>query len=102
MFTLLISPFGFAPTKVGYNQYVKAGGSMEYASFKVFERRTAKEIAAEKITRFYAAMHYYYDQSIYYKSIGDQAQYELMVEACDIRAKQLGEAHRELVLLESN
>jgi hypothetical protein len=89
-------PTSFAASKIGYKKYLLAGGTLDYASFRVYERRSLKEIAAEKINRFHAAMIYHYDQAMYYKSIGEQDQYELNMLACDIRSKHLTEAHREL------
>ena len=94
-----ILPLSFSANKVGYKQYLKAGGILDYSSFRVYERRTANEVIAEKINRFHEAMIYAYDQAVYYKSIGDQAMYELHMYTADVRAKHLGEAHQELALL---
>lgn len=94
-----ILPSSFAATKVGYKKYLAAGGALDYSSFRVYERRSAVEVAAEKINRFHAAMVYAYDQAVYYKSIGDQAMYELHMHTADVRAKHLGEAHKELASL---
>jgi hypothetical protein len=41
-------------------------------------------------------MVYAYEQAMYYKSIGDDSQYELNIYTSDIRSKQLSEAHKEL------
>jgi len=91
-----IFPSSFSANKVGYKQYLKAGGALQYADFMVYERRTPVEVCAEKINRFHAAMVYSYDQAMYYKSIGDQAMYELHMHTADVRAKHLSEAHKEL------
>ncbi len=94
-----ILPLSFSANKVGYKKYLKAGGVLDYSSFRVYERRTSTEVIAEKINRFHEAMIHSYDQAVYYKSIGDQVMYELHMHTADIRAKHLGEAHQELSLL---
>ena len=81
-----IFPSSFSANKVGYKQYLKAGGAMQYADFMVYERRTPVEVCAEKINRFHAAMIYSYDQ----------AMYELHMHTSDVRASHLSEAHKEL------
>lgn len=91
-----ILPSSFAANKVGYKKYLAAGGALDYSSFRVYERRTPIEVAAEKINRFHAAMIYAYEQAVYYKSIGDQAMYELNMFTADVRANHLAEAHKEL------
>ena len=98
-FFMSILPLSFSANKVGYKKYIKAGGALQFCDFMVYERKNSIEVIAEKINRFHSAMIYSYDQSIYYKSIGDQSMYELHTQTADIRAKQLGEAHRELNLL---
>jgi hypothetical protein len=91
-----ILPTSFSSNKVGYKKYLKAGGCLLFADFMVYERRTPIEVCAEKINRFHTAMIYSYDQAIYYKSIGDLTMFYLHIHTSDIRAKQLGEAHKEL------
>lgn len=91
-----ILPSSFSANKVGYKKYLKAGGVLSLSDFIVFERRTPEQICAEKINRFHAAMVYYYDQAMYYKSIGDKAMYELYMYTSEVRAKHLSEAHKEL------
>lgn len=91
-----VLPSSFSPNKSGYKKYLLAGGGLDYASFRVYERRSAIEIAAEKINRFHSAMLYAYDQAMYYKSIGDQEMYELNMYTADVRAKHLSDAHAEL------
>ena len=93
-----VLPSSFSANKSGYKKYLTAGGGLDYSAFRVYERRNAIEIAAEKINRFHAAMLYAYDQAIYYKSIGDEAMYELNMHTADVRAKHLAEAHQELDL----
>jgi hypothetical protein len=100
MIDLIVSPLSFAPTKVGYKQYVKAGGAMQLASFQVFERRTKRQILAENIDRAYNAMMYNYDLSYLALQDCDGDAYILYTDTADIRAKQLGEYHRELALLD--
>lgn len=102
MTDLLVSPLSFAPTKVGYKQYIKAGGVMQLASFQVFERRTKHQILAENINRVHAAMLYNYDLSYLALQDCDGNAYILYTDIADIRAKQLGEYHQELRLLETN
>lgn len=99
MTDLIVSPVSFSPTKVGYKQYVKAGGAMQLASFQVFERRTKLQILAENIDRVYNAMHYNYDLAILALQDCDGDAYILYIDACDVRAKQLGEYNQELALL---
>ena len=72
---------------------------MQYADFMVYERRTPIQVCAEKINRFHDAMIYAYDQAVYYKSIGDQAMYDLHMYNADVRSKHLSEAHQELASL---
>jgi hypothetical protein len=95
-----ILPLSFSANKVGYKKYLKSGGGLLFADFIAYERRTAKEILAEKINRFHSAMIYSYDQSVYYKSIENVNMYELHTYTCEVRAKQLGEVHQELRELE--
>jgi hypothetical protein len=101
MVDLVVSPLSFAPTKVGYKQYLKAGGSMQLASFQVFERRTKKQIIADNINRVHAAMLYAYDQAILCLQDCDGDGYILYIDTADIRAKQLREYHQELTLLDN-
>jgi hypothetical protein len=91
-----ILPLSFSANKAGYKKYLKAGGCLLFGDFMVYERRTAAEVLAEKINRLHSAMIYSYDQAIYYKSIGEQSMYDLHIYTSDVRAKQLGEANREL------
>ena len=99
MADLVVSPLSFAPTKVGYKQYLKAGGSMQLASFQVFERRTKKQIIADNINRVHSAMLYAYDQAMLSLLDCDGAAYILYIDTADIRAKQLADYHKELNLL---
>lgn len=99
MVDLLVSPLSFASTKVGYKQYLKAGGSMQLASFQVFERRTERQIIADNMNRVYDAMMYAYDQSILCLQDCDADGYILYTDTADIRAKQLAEWHKKLSLL---
>ncbi len=101
MVDLVVSPLSFAPTKVGYKQYVKAGGAMELASFQVFERRSKRQILAENIDRVYNAMLHNYDLAMLSLKDCDGDGYILYIETADIRAKQLGEYHQELTLLDN-
>ena len=97
-FFMSTRPSSFSANKIGYKKYLAAGGNLDYADFRVYERRSAIEIAAEKINRFHAAMIYYYDQAMLAKSQGDQEYYELMMYTSEVRAKQLSQAHQELDL----
>ena len=69
MVDLVVSPLSFAPTKVGYKQYLKAGGAMQFASFQVFERKTKTQILWYKKDRLLSAMISAYDQA--YLSLKD-------------------------------
>ena len=100
MTDLFVSPLSFSPTKVGYKQYLKAGGAMQLASFQVFERRTKRQILAENIDRAYNAMLYNADLAFLALQDCDGDAYILYTDTADIRAKQLGEYHRELALIE--
>ena len=101
MVDLVVSPLSFAPTKVGYKQYVKAGGAMELASFQVFERRSKRQILAENIDRVYNAMMFNADLAYLALQDCDGDAYILYTDTADIRAKQLGEYHQELTLLDN-
>ena len=101
MVDLLVSPLSFAPTKVGYKQYLKAGGSMQLANFQVFERRTKRQILAENIDRVYNAMLHNYDLAMLSLKDCDGDGYILYTDTADIRAKQLCEYHQELTLLDN-
>lgn len=101
MVDLVVSPLIFAPTKVGYKKYLKAGGSMQLASFQVFERRTKREILAENIDRAYNAMLYNADLAFLALQDCDGDAYILYTDTADFRAKQLGEYHQELNLLDN-
>jgi hypothetical protein len=91
-----VLPSSFSANKLGYKKYLNNGGILDYSSFRVWERRTPIEICAEKIDRLHSAMLYAYDQAIYYKSIEDQAMYELNMYTLDVRSKHLSQAHQEL------
>jgi hypothetical protein len=91
-----VLPSSFPANKLGYKKYLNNGGVLDYSSFRVWERRTPIEICAEKIDRLHNAMLYSYNQAIYYKSIGDEAMYELHMYTSEVRSKQLSEAHQEL------
>ena len=102
MTDLIVSPLSFAPTKVGYKQYLKAGGSLQLASFQVFERRTKLQILAENINRVHAAMLYNYDLAILALKDCDHKAYILYMDTAAIRGKQLTEYHQELSLLQES
>ena len=101
MVDLLVSPLSFAPTKVGYKQYLKAGGSMQLASFQVFERRTERQVIADNINRVYDAMLYNADQAYLSVQDCDGEAYILYTDIADIRSKQLAEWHEKLSLLDN-
>ncbi len=88
MVDLVVSPLSFAPTKVGYKQYVKAGGAMQFASFQVFERRTEIEILLDKADRLHNAVQYHNEQDLYYKSINDSDGRKLHLASYEIRLGQ--------------
>jgi len=83
-----ILPSSFSPNKIGYKKYLNAGGGLDYASFKVYERRTKSEIEKELSDRLYNAMMHHYDMAIFYQNQGDQEMSDLHMTTCDIRAKQ--------------
>ena len=101
MVDLVVSPLSFAPTKVGYKQYLKSGGVMQYPSFVIFERRTEKQIIAENINRVHSAMLYAYDQAILCLKDCDSDGYILYMDTAEIRSKQLAEYHQKLSLLDN-
>ncbi len=101
MVDLVVSPKDFAPTKVGYKQYLKAGGGMQLADFQVFERRTKKQVLADNINRVYNAMNYHYDMFFYYKNIGELETSTMHWQSMEIRANQLSEYHKQLSLLDN-
>lgn len=96
MVDLVVSPLSFAPTKLGYKQYLKAGGALDFASFQVFERRSEKEVLIDKSNRMYNAMHYHYDMFFHYNNIGDKKTALMHWESMEIRAKQHSELMQSL------
>jgi uncharacterized protein (UPF0276 family) len=88
MLDLVVSPVSFAPTKVGYKQYIKAGGAMQFANFQVFERRTEIEILLDKAERLYNAVNYHNSQDEYYKSINDSEGRKIHLASYEIRLDQ--------------
>ena len=88
MVDLLVSPLSFAPTKVGYKQYLKAGGALLLPDFIVFERRTEVEILLAKADRLHNAVNYHNSQDEYYKSIGDSEGRKIHLESYEIRLNQ--------------
>jgi hypothetical protein len=94
-----ILPTSYQPTKNGYKKYTADGGALDYANFRVWERRSPLQIIEEDINRFHGAMIYAYDRAMYYKSIGDEVQYELNMYTSEVRAKHLAQAHQQLELL---
>ena len=96
MVDLVVSPLSFAPTKVGYKQYVKAGGAMQFASFQVFERRTEIEIMLDKADKLHNAVQYHNEQDLYYKSINDSDGRKLHLASYEIRLGQYIDVIRQL------
>ena len=96
MVDLVVSPLSFAPTKVGYKQYVKAGGAMQFASFQVFERRTEIEILLDKADKLHNAVQYHNEQDLYYKSINDSDGRKLHLASYEIRLDQYIDVIRQL------
>jgi hypothetical protein len=88
MVDLVVSPVSFAPTKVGYKQYVKSGGALLFPDFMVFERRTEIEILLDKAERFHNAANYHNEQDLYYKSIGDSEGRKIHLASYEIRLGQ--------------
>jgi hypothetical protein len=96
MVDLVVSPLSFAPTKVGYKQYIKAGGAMQFSSFQVFERRSKTEVLLDKAERLYNAVQYHNEQDLYYKSISDSDGRKLHLASYEIRLNQYIEVVQEL------
>lgn len=96
MVDLLVSPLSFAPTKVGYKQYLKAGGAMQLASFQVFERRTVIEILSEKSDKMYESAMYHIDQYEAYAKANDRVMTKVHLESYDVRMSQYIDAFQEL------
>ncbi len=88
MVDLVVYPVSFAPTKVGYKKYLKAGGGMQFASFQVFERRTEIEVLLDKADRLYNACQYHNEQDLYYKSINDSEGRKIHLASYEIRSYQ--------------
>lgn len=88
MVDLVVSPVSFAPTKVGYKQYLKAGGGMQLADFQVFERRSKVQILLDDADRLYNAVQYHNEQDLYYKSINDSDGRKLHLASYEIRLNQ--------------
>jgi len=102
MVDLVVSPLSFAPTKVGYKQYLKAGGSMQLASFQVFERRTKVQVLLDKADKLYNAVEYHNEQDLYFKSIGDSNGRKLHLVSYEIRLNQYFDVIKELKKLGVN
>ena len=96
MIDLLVSPLSFKANKVGYKQYLKAGGSMRFDAFQVFERRTQIEILWEKKDRLLSAMINAYDQAYLALSDCDAYNYIMYIDTCEIRRIQHEEICQEL------
>lgn len=88
MVDLVVSPLSFAPTKVGYKQYLKAGGAMQFASFQVFERRSKSQILWDKKDRLLSAMLSAYDQAYLCLADCDVDNYIMYIDICEIRREQ--------------
>jgi len=93
---LLVSPLSFAPTKVGYQQYVKAGGAMQFASFQVFERRTKEQVLWDKKDRLLSAMLSAYDQAYLSLKDCDSDNYIMYIDISEIRREQHGRVCEEM------
>jgi hypothetical protein len=96
MVDLVVSPLSFAPTKVGYKKYLKAGGAMQYPSFMVFERRTEVEVLLAKADKLYNAVNYHNEQDEYYKSVGDSNGRKLHLASYEIRLGQYTDVCHQL------
>ena len=96
---LLISPLSFSPTKVGYKQYLKSGGAMQFASFQVFERRTKLQILEEKYDRLASASDNHIKMYEHYKKLGDSVSARMHLDSYGIRLNQETDVLLELKML---
>jgi hypothetical protein len=99
MIDLVVSPLSFKANKVGYKQYLNAGGCMQFASFQVFERRSNVEILLQKADRVYNAAQYHNEQDLYFKSIGDSNGRKIHLASYEIRQQQYIDVCKELKAL---
>jgi len=99
MVDLVVSPLSFAPTKVGYKQYVKAGGAMQFASFQVFERRTKSQILWDKKDRLLSAMLNAYNQAYLFLADCDVDNYIMYIDISEIRREQHDALCKEMAKL---
>ncbi len=102
MIDLVVSPLSFSPTKVGYKQYLKAGGAMQLASFQVFERRTALEILSQKADKMHESAMYHISQYEIYAKMGDRVTTKVHLGSYEIRMGQYIDACQELKKLGVN
>jgi len=99
MVDLLVSPLSFAPTKVGYKQYVKAGGAMQFSSFQVFERRSKSQILWDKKDRLLSAMLNAYNQAYLFLADCDVDNYIMYIDISEIRREQHDALCKEMAKL---
>lgn len=83
-----VLPSSFSPNKSGYKKYLNQGGGLDFASFKVYERRSSSQILKEESDKLYNAVMHHYDMAIFYRNSGEIDMYELHMKSADIRAKQ--------------
>lgn len=91
-----ILPSSFSANKVGYNKYVAAGGGLNYAYFKTWERRSRSEILTERSVRYSNAINYNIDMLPIYLEEQDHSMVRCTLETYAIRLKQYFDTIKEL------
>lgn len=91
-----VLPVSFSPNKVGYNKYLAAGGGLDYAAFKTWERRSPSEVLIEKAERISNAINYSIDMFQLYIEKHELDMAQCYYETYSVRLKQYFETIKEL------
>ncbi len=91
-----VLPVSFSANKVGYNKYLAAGGGLDYASFKTWERRSPSEVLIADAVRYSNAINYNIDMLPIYLANQDNRMLRCTLETYAVRLKQYFETIKEL------
>jgi hypothetical protein len=93
---LSVLPVSFSANKVGYNKYLAAGGGLDYAAFKTWERSSRSEVLIERSVRYSNAINYAIDMLPIYLEDQDYKMVRCTLETYAIRLKQYFDSIKEL------
>ena len=93
---LSVLPVSFSANKVGYNKYLAAGGGLDYAAFKTWERRSPSEVLIADALRYSDAINYAIDMFQLYIQKQEFDMAKCYYETYSVRLKQYFDSIKEL------